>query len=80
MLILAYRPGLDVPYYFICPYDVLQDDDFVYFKVHATDQYLYAFNKSTGALVFRQFPTLYDSDLQHTSTYLRSIVMDPNFL
>lgn len=75
-----YRPGLDVPYYFICPYDILEDDDYVYFKIHSSDQYLYAFQKSSKEVVYRKFPTYYDSNHQGTVTYLRSVVMDPNFL
>ncbi|KAJ6649793.1 hypothetical protein Bhyg_05033 [Pseudolycoriella hygida] len=76
----CFSPGFDVPYYFICPYEVLQDEEFVYFNVHSLDQYLYAFNKATGAVTFRQFPTLFDSNHQSTVAYLRSVVLDPNHL
>lgn len=72
-------PYLYVPYYFKCPYIVVQDDDFVYFKVNDDKRYLYAFGKLTGTLVFRQFPTIYDNVPENKWTFLRSVVMDPNF-
>lgn len=74
-----HRRGLDVPYYFICPYSIKEDEDYVYFHVTSSTQYLYAFKKSDGELLYRTFPTLYDSTHQHEVTYLRSIVDNKNF-
>lgn len=79
-ILFACRPGLDVPYYFICPYQVVQDNDYIYFKVHSSNQYLYAFNKSNGTVKFREFPTVLDSSHQGTLAYLQSIVANPNFI
>lgn len=76
LFFLFHRTSLDVPYYFICPYDILEDDDYVYFKVHSTDQHLYAFKKSTGELLYRKFATVYDSGNQGTVTYLRSVAIE----
>lgn len=76
--IIFHRRGVDVPYHFRCQYEIVEDDDYVYFTVHSVDIYLYAFKKSSDEVVYRKLERIGDTNLQSSVTYLRSVVMDTN--